>query len=163
MFFAPATPPIFPWALLGAAVVCDVRSRRIPNWIPLTLALGGVARALFSPAGEPGQAFSAMALGIAVLWVPFVQRWIGAGDVKLVGAAGTWLGPIGTLWLILGSAVLGGLLAAGCYWTAPGVRRAQVRQHLGSLIIPDASSVSEPIPYGVAIAVVAACQMWGSG
>lgn len=79
------------WAtvFLFLAVEHDVRALRIPNW----LTFGGLAVALalgWADGGLSGlgRAAAGAGLAIGVLFVPFVLRWIGAGDVKAVAALG---------------------------------------------------------------------------
>ncbi len=48
-------------------------------------------------------------LGFALLIVPWLAYMMGAGDVKLLAAAGVWLGPSMVLW----SFVIGAIIAAG--------------------------------------------------
>jgi prepilin peptidase CpaA len=82
-------------ALVAAlAGFSDWRSRRIPNWLTVSGALLGLALNAGS-AGLPGAERSLLGagLGLAVL-LPFVLvRSLGAGDWKLVGAIGAFLGP----------------------------------------------------------------------
>lgn len=104
----------FLWVALVAvavAVVTDVRSRRIPNW--LTASLAFVALALQAMAGLHGvlAALAAM-LGTFVLGsFVFARGWLGGGDVKLLAAVAAALAWPDTLALLLYTAVGGGLLA----------------------------------------------------
>src|SRR5678815_4312473 len=94
--------PLFA-ALAAAAAVSDVRTRRVSNRLNLAilaLGLGWRAAAFDGPTALAGLA--GVAVGLAVLLVPFAWRWVGAGDVKLLAACGAWLGP--------GDALLAGLL-----------------------------------------------------
>ncbi len=83
-------------AVLGAclmAAVWDLRSRRIPNALTLPLFLAGVA---FN-AWVGGITAASLSLGgAAVAALPFVVLYLyaggGAGDAKLMGAVGAWLG-----------------------------------------------------------------------
>ena len=159
-----------PLVLLGVAALSDARRRRIPNWLTASLALGGLA----TGAGRGGvegalTAVAGLAVGLACLWLPWSLRLLGAGDVKLAAAAGAWLGPSRALWLILGSAVAGGVLS-GCYYAlAPRRERAVVRANLAALAIAPVAGLSSlrggrssrGVPYGIAIAVVAAALLVG--
>jgi prepilin peptidase CpaA len=102
--------------LAGVLVVCvaaDLRWRRIPNLVTgpamiagaaLNCGLHGVHGLLSAVAG--------LLLGLLILTPPFALGGIGGGDVKMMGAAGTFLGPaLVSLGLAAGLA-LGGLLAA---------------------------------------------------
>ncbi|MDA8145983.1 MAG: A24 family peptidase [Thermaerobacter sp.] len=79
------------------AAVCDLRERRIPNWLTgAGFALAAVLRALEHPFPLPlEEGF----LGALMLAVPFFLVWlvnreaIGMGDVKLLAAVGVALGP----------------------------------------------------------------------
>ena len=99
---------------LGLAVVAcgwDLRTRRIPQ----VLTLGGAPPGCF-PSGprrvDAGIASATgWAVGIAIFFVPFALGGLGAGDVKLLGAIGAWLGPMNAVWVGLYAGAAGGLLA----------------------------------------------------
>ncbi len=50
-------------------------------------------------------------LGIALLLTPYWLGGMGAGDVKLVGALGAWLGPGDTFWLAMYTGIAGAVAA----------------------------------------------------
>jgi prepilin peptidase CpaA len=64
--------------------------------------------------GWPGVGWGLLGLlvGFAVLIVPWLMHGMGAGDVKLMMAAGTWLGPWLTLVSFAAGAIIGGVAAA---------------------------------------------------
>ena len=107
--------------LLIAAVASDWRSRRIPNALIVFGASGGLLLSLFSagPAGVT-QSLLGLLVGLLLLLPGFVLGFTGAGDVKLLAALGTFLGPVGVLKVFAVTAVLGaavvlvsGLMRAG--------------------------------------------------
>jgi prepilin peptidase CpaA len=100
--------------LAAAACGCDLRTRRIPQVLTLGGAAAGVAFHL-AGSGWSGAAGSlaGWALGIAIFAAPFALGGLGAGDVKLLGALGAWLGPADVVWLALYAGVAGGVLAIG--------------------------------------------------
>lgn len=110
------TPRDFIWTLtllltLSAAVV-DWRHRRIPNWLTVPGIVAGVtAHTVIS--GWPGAKMSLEGAGLGlVILLPFVLlRAMGAGDWKLMGAVGAFLGPMLLLFVLLGSVFVGGLMA----------------------------------------------------
>ena len=101
-------------SLVLATVACgwDLRTRRIPQALTLGGALAGLAFHLLSGGWSAGLG-SAMgwAVGIAIFFVPFALGGLGAGDVKLLGAIGAWLGPMNALWVGLYAGAAGGVLA----------------------------------------------------
>lgn len=80
--------------LLALSVACDQRTRTIPNAVPV--ALVGLFVVHVAVGTLPGPGWEHVAVGGAFLLVGFLLYLvggIGAGDGKLVGAAGLWVGP----------------------------------------------------------------------
>jgi prepilin peptidase CpaA len=158
--------------LLGSACVSDVRTRRIPNSLVLALALSGLAYSLatMSPFGGLGRALAGSAVGLA-LWLPFwLGKVLGAGDVKLAGAAGAWLGAAGIVEASLLAAVAGGVLAVWALARKGGLRAAARRfsawiiaSHATRTFAPEVTPRERRVPYGVAIAAGAAVAAWCPG
>ena len=106
----------FIWILTLAmtllAALLDWRSRRIPNWLTVPGLLSGVVvHALI--AGVPGALFALKGAGLAlILLLPLVAlRALGAGDWKLMGAVGAFVGWQMFLFVLLGSIFASGLMA----------------------------------------------------
>lgn len=94
-----------------AAAVCDVRTRRVPNWLTFPAVLVAIALNAFL-FGLPGLWFSLTGLGVAfaVYFALYLLRAMGAGDVKLMaflGAAAGWGNWVGFLLL---TGILGGIV-----------------------------------------------------
>jgi prepilin peptidase CpaA len=146
--------------------VYDVRSRRIPNAAVLVLASGGIMHAAFA-AGARGALAAVLGVvaGMALLYYQFVRGWMGAGDVKLLGAIGSVTGVLGVVIVLLAGSVLGGLLSMIAMARLPKQERKDVRQRLLSSVIsgdllPADEATRLPhhrgVPYGVALAAAAA-------
>jgi len=125
-------------AVLALAVVLadwagwlDWRSRRIPNWLTIpSLVLGIALNGLIS--GWPGvkAGLAGAGLGLALL-LPFVLlRGLGAGDWKLMGALGAFLGPQKLLIVLFGTIVIAGLMAV-----VEMIRKGRVKQTLSNLAV----------------------------
>ena len=97
---------------MGAAAVIDLRTRRIPNILTATLAaIGlGLAAAGFGRVGL-GASMLGCLLGLAFMMPGHIFGRTGAGDVKLLAAAGALLGPTDTIYAFLYTAIAGGALA----------------------------------------------------
>jgi prepilin peptidase CpaA len=97
---------------MGAAAVIDLRTRRIPNILTATLAAVGIglAAAGFGRIGL-GAALLGCLLGLAFMLPGHIFGATGAGDVKLLAAAGALLGPTDTIYAFLYTAIAGGVLA----------------------------------------------------
>lgn len=96
----------------GAGALIDVRTRRVPNALTLSLAAVGVLVAVAGVgAVGPAAALTGFAVGLALMLPGYLMGGTGAGDVKLLAAAGTLLGPTGTLWAFAFTLMAGGAIA----------------------------------------------------
>jgi prepilin peptidase CpaA len=153
-------PQLFLLSLgLAAAVVTDVRTRRIPNWLTGAIAAGGFGLAFGGGTVTPLQALLGMLAGLLLMMPGHVIGATGAGDVKLMAAVGAVVGPDVAFRAFLYSAVAGGVFAV-----AVAVRRgilASTLQDAGRLVTAPSiarSSIESPtrlnrFAYGPAIAV----------
>lgn len=121
----------FTLLLTSLAAFWDWRSRKIPNWLTVSGALAGITLhcvlggwhgALFGLAG--------MGLGLALLLPLVYLRALGAGDWKLMGAVGAFLG-----WRLFLVVLLGSVLAAGAMAVAQMIRAHRVVDTLRNLWI----------------------------
>ena len=95
-----------------AAAIVDLRTRRVPNALTMSMAAAGMALAVMR-AGPMGLAVAVAGFVLgAVLMLPgHVLGGTGAGDVKLLAASGALLGPAPTFYAFVATAISGGVLA----------------------------------------------------
>ena len=113
MLFFDGRTGILMLLLIGAAI-CDYRTRRIPNWLVSSGALFGVVyNTALPPLPQSNILFPLAGLGLGLLlFLPlYLIRAMGAGDVKLLGMVGSFLGPSETFRAALASMIVGGVLA----------------------------------------------------
>jgi prepilin peptidase CpaA len=95
-----------------AAALIDLRIRKIPNRLTLPLAATGFAFAALSGgwagAGDSLAGFLALLLPFFAL---FALKGTGAGDAKMMGAIGAWLGLRSGIVVLLAVAIAGGVLS----------------------------------------------------
>ena len=105
---------VWMWAMPLAAIAggTDWRSRRIPNWLTVPgLLIGITANSVAGGWAGAKSSLLGAGLGLALL-LPFVlARSLGAGDWKLVGALGAFLGPQRLLAVLFVSVLVAGLMA----------------------------------------------------
>jgi prepilin peptidase CpaA len=173
-------PKLAVWLLpaLFAAIAgfTDWRSRRIPNWLTISgLVLGILVNS--ATRGWPGtkDSLQGAGLGLALL-LPFVlMRSLGAGDWKLVGALGAFLGPSRLITVLFATVLVAGLMAVILViWKR---RLGQTLRNIGRMLAAVFSfhlpgpevSLDNPealkIPFGVAAAIAVllhtAGRFWG--
>lgn len=110
----PRTVVLF--GMLVCAATIDVRSRRIPNWLTLPGTAFALLYSAFVPFwGEHGFLWSlgGCLLALLILFPLWMLGILGAGDVKLMAAAGALLGLDAILPAMAGSLIVGGMLALG--------------------------------------------------
>lgn len=98
-----------------AAAVDDLRRRAISNWINVTgIAAGLIYQTVRHGFRGLGLAAAGAAVGFTIFLVCYWMGAMGGGDLKLMAAFGTILGPAGILAAALLASIIGGLIAAGC-------------------------------------------------
>lgn len=96
----------------GAAAIIDLRTRRVPDRLTLALAATGLALAA-TGLGRVGMvaACAGALIGLLLMLPGYLFGATGGGDVKLLAAAGTLLGPADTVWAFVATLMAGGALA----------------------------------------------------
>jgi prepilin peptidase CpaA len=151
-------------ALALIAGYTDWRSRRIPNWLTVPGFLIGVSVNTLA-GGWAGLKASLLGAGLGLLLLlPFVfLRSLGAGDWKLAGALGAFVG-----WAVLADLLIGSIFVAGVMALGLVIYKRRFKQTLrnigkllGSMLTfhmpgPEVSldnPQSLKVPYGVALAL----------
>lgn len=159
--------------VVGASLVAagwDVRTGRIPNWLTASLWIGGLI--FCGVAGGFGALGESLAASILVA-LPYVILFVlgagGAGDAKMMGAVGAWVGVAGGLLVIPAVAACGWALGVVIAIRHRVVRRLMVQTQLSvwelvsvamgsgrlsEVAAPASSSRGEAsLRYGVAISI----------
>jgi prepilin peptidase CpaA len=90
----------------------DLRTRRVPNKMTFGIAALGLALAAFHPTTVGlSSAAAGLAFGLVLMLPAHIIGATGAGDVKLMAAFGTLLGPGRTGYAFLYTAIAGGVIA----------------------------------------------------
>jgi prepilin peptidase CpaA len=154
-------------ALALVAGWTDWRTRRIPNWLTVPGFAVGISVNVIA-SGWLGVKTSLLGAGLGLLVLfPFVMlRSLGAGDWKLAGALGAFVGPDAMLTLLMGSVFMAGAMALALVIYKR--RFMQTVRNIGSMLaslltfrMPSAEvSLDNPeslkVPYGVALALTTA-------
>jgi prepilin peptidase CpaA len=121
-------------ALVATAAVTDVRARRIPNWLTLTVALSGLAQSVTPFAViSPTRSILGLLSGFAITFLLYMVGGRGGGDVKLTAGIGAWLGPWPVL-IVLAVAALVSLVLAVALSAMRG-RLGELFQSTGVMLI----------------------------
>jgi prepilin peptidase CpaA len=169
--------PSIGWAatFLFLAIHQDVSHLRIPNWLTLPgLALAlGVAAVAGGSAGLTA-ALAGAGTALACTFLPFVMRWLGAGDVKACMVLGALWGAenfLGALfWMLLAGGALalvlllaqGGLIDLFQRWYA-SVRLTLTSGRINYIAPAEGSTARSGVPFAVAMGLGAcAIQLWGT-
>jgi len=155
---------ILPAVLALIAGITDWRSRRIPNWLTVPALLIGIAvnAGLHGWAGAKSSLLGA-GLGLLLL-LPFVLvRSLGAGDWKLIGALGAFLGPQRLITVLFATLLVAGVMALVLViWKGRFLHTlrnmGRMLAAFGSFHLPGQElTLDDPqaakVPFGVAVAV----------
>lgn len=159
---ATAMPITIGCALLGFAVWSDVRKHRIPNWLVLGLLLAGFAHQLLVN-GPVGLLYGlgGLTVGLGSFIAFYLGRGMGAGDVKLMGAAGAMLGPMGALLAGACSLIAGLVLVLGARQLSQLAHRYTALRALPEFFVQKDDATR--VPYAPAIAAGCWVAMWQLG
>jgi prepilin peptidase CpaA len=167
-------------ALALTAGWTDWRRRRIPNWLTVPGMLAGVAANIAVQGWHSGLRASLLGAGLGLLLLlPFVLlRSLGAGDWKLAGALGAFLGWEALLNVLAGSIFLAGIMAVVLVIYKRRFKETllNIVRLLGSMLTfrmpaPELSldnPQSLKVPYGVALALstvlygIVNWKLWGA-
>ena len=157
------------WLLLiGLALVAgwtDWRSRKIPNWLTIPGLALGIALNSYAHGWEGVRSsLEGAGLALVALLPVVILRGLGAGDWKLMGAVGAFLGPAAFLVVLMVS-----LLVAGVMAIVQMIRARRVVRTLKNLVVlvhgfiifglrPNPNvSLDDPdslkLPFGIAAAI----------
>jgi len=156
---------IFALGVTALAGLVDFRTRKIPNWLTVPALFLGVGIHLLVAGWAGAKASLEGAVLALILLFPLVLlRAFGAGDWKLMGAVGAFLGPVLFLLVFVGSIFVSGLMAV-----VETVRTQRVRETVRNLVVlvrgfiwfglraHPKISLDNPglmkLPFGVAVAV----------
>jgi prepilin peptidase CpaA len=140
-------------AIIGfstAALLIDLKTRRIPNWLTVSIAVSGFVYHLFAGGwGGLWMSLGGFLTGFGVLLVLWLIGGGGGGDVKLMGGIGAWMGALPTFLIFIGSA----LFAVVCtiaiiLWSNFSPRRTTTGENK-----PIRSVVKQTIPYALPVAM----------
>jgi len=168
--------------LVLTAVVCDLRSRRIPNTlVGVGIALGLLFQIVAQMGGDPfvnsvgasgiGSALLGGLTGLALFLPLYALRTMGAGDVKLLAMVGVWLGPQHAVWAALWTLLAGGVLALLVALGTGVLRQVLANLHAmvvtslmesqtgGGLSAPTPARTTGRLPYAVAIGCGTAAEL----
>lgn len=86
----------------AVAAFSDLRTHKLPNWLTVpalfaALLFHGVTAGL----GGLGLALGGFAVGFGIIFILWLLKGMGGGDVKFMGALGAWLGPLPTLYVFV--------------------------------------------------------------
>jgi prepilin peptidase CpaA len=151
-------------AVVVAAAATDLRMRQIPNWLTLPAMAAGLGINSFLGLGF-AKALWGMLVALGTFAIFFAIGFMGAGDGKLMGAVGAFVGwpQIATVMVLV--AVLGGLAGVVVAWRQGAL--GQVLRNTAGLIgdmvmlrwraVKQQSDFRAPgrlrLPYGAVIAL----------
>jgi prepilin peptidase CpaA len=137
-----------------AAAFCDVRSRRVPNWLTGSMALAAIVLHALGGWKSLSIALAVMAALTILGTLVYSRGGIGGGDVKLaIAGSGLLSYPLFVPFLLY-TALAGGALAVLYVVFRPGSRPSLSRTiALAAGGLQGISSKRETLPYAVAFAI----------
>lgn len=158
-------------AALAFAVREDLVHHRIPNALVAVVLAGGLlTQSAFDGLEGLLGALAGAGVGLACLLPIHIARGMGAGDVKLMVAVGSFLGPFNAflaagLTLVFGAGLAVGIVMWRLLEARVAAPRSGAAQVAGAGLHPSWLSAmgKERFPYAIAIFLGAVATLWASG
>ncbi|MHC4400369.1 MAG: A24 family peptidase [Planctomycetota bacterium] len=162
---------------LVVAALIDGYKLKVPNWLTFPMVISGwIASAIWFGWAGLGWSMLGTAVGLGLLLPMYAIGGMGAGDVKLLGGVGAWVGVGNTVGAFVVSAIAGAVIAVLMV-----LYRRRWRKHQDQfmaimteiLVVRDPSQLSAIaaerkstmllLPYGIPIAIgsIAYFAWWG--
>ena len=159
--------PVLITIVLVLAVRQDLANHRISNVLTFGALAAGLLLASLAYGLEGGMsALAGAGVGLACLLPLYLCKGMGAGDVKLMAAAGAFLGPINAFIATFATLAIGAVLAISVVaWRVIELRSATVADGGNGPGFRDALAIAgkDRFPYAAAIAVGVFLTMWARG
>lgn len=148
-------------ALLIIAIYTDLRWSQIPNRLTFpAMGLGIAFHAWIGGLGDVLFSLAGLGVGMGLFLLPYAYKAIGAGDVKLMAAIGSMVGPSGALSIAILAFLAGGVYALGAMiyqWGLAGTSRKLAFSAYGAFVTAGLAWSGEvqlpfKLRYGLAIA-----------
>jgi Flp pilus assembly protein protease CpaA len=145
---------------LIVATITDIVWLRIPNWIPVCVAVLFLVAAMAEPRSPAWWGSHLGAGGIVLLAGVVIFAWgkIGGGDVKLLTGVALWFGLGQLPALLLAIGVVGGVVSIACV-VLRGFGSGAMLEYYGMRAV--ALEKGQGVPYAVAIG--AGCWLMAGG
>jgi prepilin peptidase CpaA len=157
--------------MLSLAVWSDIHDHRISNWLVVAVLITGLV-AQVSVNGPMGILFAlgGLAVGLAFFLPFYIRGGMGAGDVKLMGAAGSMLGPLGALMACALSLIAGLILVVAAVQFRNFVMQYRISRATDNQPVPNfgpdflvVKDGATRVPYAPAIAAGCGVALWHLG
>lgn len=149
--------------ILVLAAIYDIRFKKIPNWITYPGMILGIGYQSLEK-GFEGVLFGieGLAVGIGIFLIPYFIGSMGAGDAKLMGAVGGFLGPKGVFIAFLFTSIIGciyALLLLSLYGGLKEIVKKYgmmlkaliITKQMSCVYIPEGEGKPKKLCYGLAI------------
>jgi prepilin peptidase CpaA len=138
--------------IVTLATVLDIKTRKIPNWLTINGLLLGLLINIYLLGFKLGLFYGlgGVALALLVCIIPFALRVLGAGDVKLLMLIGAFLGYYAILWVLIFTALSGGLMAV-IFLVVKGDIRSYWNHIFYKTVMPGKNGLKAKLPYSIAI------------
>ncbi|QDU99208.1 A24 family peptidase [Lignipirellula cremea] len=140
----------------AVALILDLRTRRLPNWLTVSAFVAGVLfHTVTGGLAGLGISLTGFAVGFGALFVLWCIGGGGGGDVKMMGALGAWLGaPLTVIVFLVSALIAASLLVVIFTWRfATGAKSLPAAERSGTAAKDKLEETRRTMPYAVPVAM----------